>query len=138
LLIERFVECDSASLHFGDDRLGPEYLLGTPPGFTPCMANPVGASQDVPGYIDIGMLHEIMHTFGFVATCAPHKTPDGHVSDSHADLMYRGPAPWDWERAQLDVGRDDYYKANISGCLDLAMSAFLEPATPGAVPPPGW
>ena len=92
----------------------------------------------MPGYIDIGMLHKIMHTIGFAATCAPHKTPDGHVSDSHADLMYRGPAPWDWEHAQLDVGRDDYYKANISGCLDLAMSAFLEPATPGAVPPPGW
>jgi len=40
------------------------------------------------------MLHEILHTLGVVATCAPNHTLSGHVSDDPRDLMYAGPLPW--------------------------------------------
>jgi len=117
-------------------RVAAEYLLGTPPGASPCAANPVGASADTPGYFDFAMLHEILHTLGFVASCAPHQTLSGHVSDSPSDLMYAGPLPW--RPLQLDVGHDDYFRTGNPNCLDFANSVFLDPAGPNAVPPPGW
>lgn len=117
-------------------RVAAEYLLGTPPGASPCAANPVGASADTPGYFDFAMLHEILHTLGFVASCAPHQTLRGHVSDSPNDLMYAGPLPW--RPSQLDVGHDDYFRIDNPNCLDFANSVFLDPTGPNAVPPPGW
>jgi hypothetical protein len=33
------------------------YLRGTPPGARPCASNPIGASIDVPGYIEFAMIH---------------------------------------------------------------------------------
>jgi List-Bact-rpt repeat protein len=74
--------------------------------------------------MDLAILHELMHTLGFVPTCAPHHTRAGHVSDSPTDLMYAGDGRWD--PSVLDVGRDDYYGAHIPGCADLADSPFLE------------
>jgi hypothetical protein len=33
----------------------------------------------------------------------------------------------------LDVGHDDYFRAGIPGCLDLATSGWLVPASPSLV-----
>ena len=70
------------------------------------------------------MLHEVLHTMGFVPTCAPHHTRDGHVSDNPRDLMYAGDEPW--RPAVLDVGNDDYFHAHILGCRELAVSPYLD------------
>ncbi len=83
--------------------------------------------------MDLAMLHETMHTLGFVATCAPHHTRSGHVSDSPTDLMYAGDQPWTPQ--VLDVGRDDYFGANRQGCLDLTQSEYYE-GGPAPKPPP--
>ena len=69
------------------------YLRGTPPGSPPCASNPIGT--DPPSYFDFAMLHEIVHTMGFVPRCAPHVTFQDHVSDSRFDLMWSGNEPWE-------------------------------------------
>jgi hypothetical protein len=74
--------------------------------------------------MDFAILHEVLHTMGFVPTCAPHHTRSGHVSDDPRDLMYAGDEPW--RPAVLDVGQDDYYHAHILGCRELAVSTYLE------------
>ena len=112
-----------------------EYLKGAYSGVN-CADNPVGASATTPGYFDIAMLHEIMHTQGFVPTCAPHQVQSGHVSDSNTDLLYAGPQPWTPQ--VLDYNHDDYYLANVPGCLDFSNSAFLNPLPAAPVPPPDW
>jgi hypothetical protein len=83
--------------------------------------------------MDFAVLHEVMHTMGFVPTCAPHHTRGGHVSDSPTDLMYAGDEPW--RPSVLDVGQDDYYHAHRLGCLELAESLYLEGNEPPAPPP---
>jgi hypothetical protein len=105
------------------------YLKGTPPGAPPCASNVLGA--DPPGYLEFAMLHELVHSLGFVPRCAPHARGDydaGHVSDSPFDLMWAGPEPWGTnqpQRMQLDVGRDDYFLASVPGCSDLSSSPYL-------------
>jgi len=105
------------------------YLKGTPPGGAPC--NSISLGLDPPGYHEFAMLHEIVHTLGFVPRCAPHARGDydfGHVSDSRYDLMWTGSEPWgvfEPEKMQLDVGHDDYYGHGRSDCPDLAASPFL-------------
>jgi len=84
--------------------------------------------------MDLAIVHEVMHTLGFVPACAPHFTRAGHVSDSPNDLLYAGDAPW--TPGVLDVGHDDYFGAHIPGCLDLAQSQFLEGNSPPPPPPP--
>jgi hypothetical protein len=74
--------------------------------------------------MDFAVLHEVLHTMGFVPSCALHHTRAGHVSDSPTDLMY----------AVLDVGQDDYYHAHRLGCLELAESPYLEGNEPQAPP----
>jgi Divergent InlB B-repeat domain len=83
--------------------------------------------------MDFAIVHEVMHTMGFVPTCAPHHTRAGHVSDSPTDLMYAGDEPW--RPSVLDVGRDDYYHAHRLGCLELAESPYLEGNEPPPPPP---
>ena len=112
------------------------YLNGTPQGAPACNTNSFTNSVNAPGYLEFSSVHEIVHMLGFVPTCAPHQTLSGHVSDSNTDLMYAGPQPW--MPSVLDFNRDDYYKANISGCLDLSNSDFITPASAVAAPPPGW
>jgi hypothetical protein len=73
--------------------------------------------------MDLAILHETIHTLGFVPTCALHHTRAGHTSDSPTDLMYAGDQPW--VPSVLDVGRDDYFEAPVRGCPDLADSPFL-------------
>ena len=108
-------------------RVAAIFLQSAPPGGQPCPTNAVG--RDPPAYFDFALLHEIVHTMGFVPSCAPHITERSHVSDSPFDLMWSGAAPWgvnEPSRMQLDVGRDDYYEARIPGCLDLSGSRFFE------------
>lgn len=69
-----------------------QYLKGTPPNSPPCANNPVGANPNQPGYEDFAMLHELLHTMGLVATCAPHQVLSGHVSDSPYRSHLRGSA----------------------------------------------
>jgi hypothetical protein len=117
-------------------QVGAMYLLGTPPNAAPCAANPLAPSVTQPGYFEFGGIHEVMHTIGFVATCAPNHTQQGHTSDSPNDLMYAGNQAW--SPSILDVGRDDYFETGVAGCPDFASSAFLDPLPSGATPPPGW
>ena len=108
------------------------YLRGEPPGAPPCDTNELAAPGAEPGYLDIAMLHEIAHTLGFAATCAPHHTRSGHTSDSPNDLMWAGDAPWELP-PRLDIGRDDYYGHGRGDCPDLARSPYLTSNPP---PPP--
>jgi len=112
------------------------YLHGEPPGAPPCDTNTLGASPTEPGYLDLGMLHEMFHTLGAVGTCAPNHTLAGHTSDAPTDLMYSGDEPW--YASALDVGNDDYWGHGRSDCTDLARSVFLDPLPQAALPPPAW
>ena len=122
------------------------YLRAVPTGGAPCDTNALAAAVDAPGYLEFSSVHEIVHTLGFVADCAPNNTRNqvagpatttsGHVSDSNTDLMYAGPLGWD--PSVLDFNGDDYFEAGLADCLDLADSAFLDPLPASAEPPPGW
>ena len=128
------------------------YVKGNPG--VACETIPWGTSRTQPAYMDYGMLHEIVHTLGFVAQAAPNHiespAPVGHVFDDAVppaeaarDLMYlqlSGNPPWDILNPDgliLDIGRDDYFDHGEPH-LDLGKSAFLEPLPPDALPPPGW
>ncbi len=113
-----------------------EYMHGGDPAYPNCETNHLATNIASPGYFDFDILHEIMHTLGFVATCAPHHNWGGHVGDNARDLMQAGQ---DWGISQgllLDPGRDDYYATGNSSCLDLANSAFL--TNGGSQLPPKW
>jgi hypothetical protein len=104
------------------------YLDGLPTGPVPCSTNQFASSGGAPTYLEFAMLHEIMHTIGFVPTCAPHQWREGHVSDDPNDLMWGGEGNWvpdGWASVVLDSGNDDYYNTRNKGCLDLARSSFL-------------
>ena len=117
-------------------KLGAMYIQAQPTNDPrPCRDAPgFGTGIDRPGYFEIGLLHEILHVIGFTPACAPHRSasafPD-HVTDGSNDLMY-GPdathtAGWNWANAVLDFNRDDYYRANVSGCPDLSNSPYVAP-----------
>lgn len=93
-------------------------------------------NEQQPKYNEFTMLHEIFHGLDATPECAPHHTRAGHTSDSTKDLMYPGDLPG--QVSVLDLGRDDYYGHGRKDCPDIARSAFLEPAVPGAEPPPTW
>jgi hypothetical protein len=119
----------SPALH----KLGAMYLQAWPTNDPrPCSDAPgFGTGTARPGYFEIGLLHEAMHTIGFAPSCAPHVTEVDHVDDSPTDLMYhpdaKSPAGWDWSHAVLDFNHDDYYRAHIQGCPDLSDSPYLMP-----------
>jgi hypothetical protein len=116
-------------------KLGAMYIQAWPTNDArPCSDAPgFGTGTDRPGYFEVGLLHEILHTIGFTPHCAPHASADGygdHVDDSPTDVMYgpdaKSPRGWDWAHAVLDYNHDDYYRAHIPGCPDLSESAYLE------------
>jgi hypothetical protein len=74
---------------------------------------------DCHGIESLAMIHEILHSLGFVPSCALHFLAPDHVNDP-ADLMY----PFIRSTAMLDPGHDDYFDAHIPGCHDLASSRF--------------
>ena len=67
-------------------------------------------------------IHEVIHTFGAVASCAPNSTPGMHVSDYDQDIMGGGGLIG----GVLDWGRDDYFGHDNRGCLDIADNAYWE------------
>jgi hypothetical protein len=104
------------------------YLNGLPESPVPCASNQFAGPGGAPTYLEFAMLHEIMHTLGFVPTCAPNQWRAGHVSDDPDDLMWAGDSAWvpsGWSNVVLDSGNDDYYKSRIRGCLDFNRSRFL-------------
>jgi hypothetical protein len=133
-----------------EDRVGAMYLRGLPPGVTqPCGdSRPWGQASLVPNYIDYGMLHEVVHSMGFVPQSAPNQHASGHVFDTASneparDLMYspRGSQDpgWNIDAAGgllLDIGGDDYFAT--SPALDLQKSSLLAPLPAGATRPVGW
>ncbi len=82
------------------------------------------------------MIHEILHTMGFVAACAPHHVRAGHTSDDPNDLLYAGDQAW--YPNMLDFNHDDYYQTGNPNCPDLANSVFLEPLPASPQKPPSW
>ncbi len=108
--------------------VGALYLKGTPAGAPPCSSNAFAPAGSTPGYLEYAMLHEIVHTLGFVAECAPNHHRAGHVTSPHNDFMYAGNEPWDLSNVVLDQGHDDYYDHGIPGCPDLADSRYLTSA----------
>ena len=119
---------DGASMYACGDGGAPYpsvYLLGSDSrSGTTCVGQPIG--QSPPSYLDFSLLHELVHSLGFVRDCAPHAIAGSHVGDSPYDLMWGG-GPWaDLTRMQLDVGHDDYFQAFVPGCADLAANRFLE------------
>ena len=132
------------------DRVGAMYLGGVPPGVTgTCGDNrPWGQPNLVPNYVDYGMLHELVHSLGFVPQSAPNQHASGHVFDAasgepNRDLMYSPRTSQDpgWSvDAQggllLDIGSDDYF--TTSPALDLQKSSILAPLPQGAERPIGW
>jgi hypothetical protein len=88
------------------------------------------------GYWEAATVHDLMHTLGIVAECAPNhdvKRP-AHVGGDPTDLMWAGKGNWlptGYANAVLDVGHDDYYQHPFRGCADLDDSPFLTtPAAP--------
>ena len=102
--------------------VGAVYMRATYGSGLPCY-DPSLSRQGLQ-LMDFAVLHEVLHTMGYVPTCARHHTRSGHVSDDPRDLMYAGDEPW--RPAVLDVGQDDYYHAHILGCRELAESPYLE------------
>jgi hypothetical protein len=107
------------------DNVAALYLKGEPPDAPPCSTNAFAASNEAPGYWESSLLHEVLHSLGLVATCAPHYTLDGHVSDDPRDVMYAGDQPWN--PSVLDAGHDDYFDHGRADCPDFARSALLDP-----------
>lgn len=101
------------------------YLNGEPPGAPRCNTNILGSSQTVPGYSDIGMLHEFIHAMGLSPTCASNHHLAGHVSDSPNDLMWAGYALWELP-PRLDIGNDDYFRHGNPDCPDLANVGYID------------
>jgi hypothetical protein len=109
------------------------YLHGLPNASTPCDTQRFASAGASPTYMEFAMLHEIVHTMGFVATCAPNSWRGGHTSDDANDLMWAGDGAWapsGWANVVLDRGNDDYYGHENAGCADLDDSDYLVQASP--------
>ncbi len=111
--------------NFNTGRIGVLYLSGAP-----CGSISLAGADGRPGYWEFLFLHEMVHALGFVSDCAPHYTTLGHVSDSPADLMYRGPLAW--APTAIDLNGDDYFNHSNPDCPNLANSPYL---VAGPIPP---
>ena len=84
------------------------------------------------------MIHELFHTFGAVAACAPNADDGKHVTDDAQDIMSAEraiPAPEEGEKEEevlagftwaVDRDHDDYYEHSNGLCRDIAESGFWE------------
>ena len=109
-------------------QVGIIYLKGEVPGNTPCIAyNLAETSAAPPSYMEFSMLHEILHTLGFVDFNAPNQVLNGHVNTDPTDLMYAGPLSWN--PRVLDFNKSNYYNPNglPAGRLNFANSSYLTP-----------
>jgi hypothetical protein len=94
-----------------------------------CGPGPTGDPGRV-GYTELVWVHEVFHSLGAVAGCAPNAF-EGHVSDDPSDLMFRldpaksYPGGSGWRPALLDVGSDDYWGAGAAACLDVSRSPYV-------------
>jgi hypothetical protein len=116
--------------------VGAIYVRGQIPGYVPCDTQGFAGMGEQPRYLDVALLHELMHTLGFVARCAPHQAAAG-VSDDPNDLMWSGTGNWmpgGTINATLDTGNDDYFGHHNVGCLDLTYSPYLT----GSATPSGY
>lgn len=106
-------------------RVAAHYLDGryADPGIPDCAEEALAAPGQRAGAWEHGFLHELIHATGAVPYCAPNAS-DAHVGDDPRDLMYAGPEPWN--PRFVDIGRNDYFGHGRRGCLDLALSGFLE------------
>lgn len=129
-------------------RVGAMYLRAIPPGQSVACGSsfPWGQASLVPNYIDYGILHELVHSMGIVASTSPNQHSSGHVFDStqakpNTDLMY-SPRPsmpdpgWaTYGNLFIDLGGDDYFHA---GDVDLAKMSLLSPLPDAPIRPLGW
>lgn len=84
--------------------------------------------------IGLATFHEVFHVLGAVAFSGPRNGDgNGHIKGDPTDLMGGSSGT-----VRLDPGKDDYWRHGSSRYADLYESAFMEPAEPGAVMPPGW
>lgn len=115
-------------------QLAAMYLWGAPGGIPEsqgCGGNPLAASPTAePGYWEFAMLHDAIHTLGVVSKQAPHHVAGypAHVPEP-TDLMYSGPAPWDFGPGTvIDVGGDDYAGTTLpAGLPNFLASPYLGP-----------
>ncbi len=132
-------------------RVGAMYLRAMPPGVTePCGDSyPWGQPSLVPDYVDYAMLHELVHSLGFVVESSPHQHTTGHVFDidqpePNRDLMYSPrlgmPDPFwatnDPDGLLIDLGNDDYW--GTGNANDLSTSSLIAPLPAAAHRPAGW
>lgn len=95
-----------------------------------CDASNLGGTTSTPattlGGFDMVMMHELIHSLGFLQMCSPNANGMSHATDDPSDVMYQGSKPR-IDPYELDGAHDDYYQAFIPGCRDLSRSALLEP-----------
>lgn len=82
------------------------------------------------------MMHEVIHSLGFVAECAPDHNFDSpsHPKTPSDDVMYFSSA---FPFMTLDKNRSQYYDHDIPNCLDLADSVMWQDARSNPDPIPG-
>ena len=118
------------------DRTGVVYLEGERP-IGPLFGFDIGPLLPLfPTALEFTMIHELFHTFGAVAPCAPNEDGGRHVSDDLSDIMARNrelaaASGGDGEELvgftwTVDRERDDYYRHANGDCRDIADSAFWE------------
>ena len=97
-----------------------------------CSNSSPGLDPEVASTYEAVMVHELLHVFGAVASCAPNQGAGAHVVDDPEDVMYAGLERGLRSEAVIDLGRDDYFGHGRPDCLDTAASRFWEPVAPGA------
>jgi hypothetical protein len=83
------------------------------------------------------MVHEMIHTLGFVASCAPNHDDEhpAHLEGISDDIMAFDGTGFTLYR--LDKNRTQYYEHGIPTCLDLSRSSVWTDADLTANPIPG-
>ena len=91
-----------------------------------CSNSSPGMDPEVASTYEAMMVHELLHAFGAVSSCAPNYVEGSHVSDDPEDLMYSGVERGVRSGAAIDAARDDYFGQGREDCFDTADSLFWE------------